>query len=214
MLRTVDLLSFSGLSSQVLSTQGTPLKAVYRGPVIGIRYQHPLVVGPAATQTVRITWGSPLCFFCCCCDDGRPADKNVCARAQSYCRFQVNFTSVSDATQFIDSIWLVCPCKENTGPPLSLPPPPPPPSPTPTHRCPIPTSASIQGPSTCTLLVRHHTVSMAPQQLSMPPPSVGIAAAAAAIAMEQAHTCHFHNCSNASSQGRPPRGRRGASRAL
>jgi len=40
---------------------------------------------------------------------------------QSYRRFQVNFASVSDAAQFIDAIRLVCPCKENAGPPLPLP---------------------------------------------------------------------------------------------
>jgi hypothetical protein len=42
---------------------------------------------------------------------------------QSYCRFQVNFAYVSDATQFINAIRPVCPCKEIAGGP-----PPPPPS--------------------------------------------------------------------------------------
>jgi hypothetical protein len=41
---------------------------------------------------------------------------------------------------------------------------------------------------------------MALQWLLMPPPSVGTAAAAAAIAMEHAQVYHFHNRSNASSQ--------------
>ena len=50
----LDLLSFSGLDSQVHSMQGPPLKAVYRGPVIGIRYQYPLTV-PATSPTVSMT---------------------------------------------------------------------------------------------------------------------------------------------------------------
>jgi hypothetical protein len=50
----LDLLSFSGLDSQVHSAQGPPLKAVYRGPVVGIRYQYPLTV-PATSPSVRIT---------------------------------------------------------------------------------------------------------------------------------------------------------------
>ena len=50
----LDLLSFSGLDSQIHSAQGPPLKAVYRGPVVGIRYQYPLTV-PATSPSVRIT---------------------------------------------------------------------------------------------------------------------------------------------------------------
>jgi hypothetical protein len=51
----LDLLSFSGLDTQVHSAQGPPLKAVYRGPVVGIRYQYPLIV-PATSPSVRMTW--------------------------------------------------------------------------------------------------------------------------------------------------------------
>ncbi len=48
----LDLLSFSGTSSQVYSGQGPPLKAVYRGAVVGIRYQYPLSA-PANSPAVR-----------------------------------------------------------------------------------------------------------------------------------------------------------------
>ena len=51
----LDLLSFSGLNSQVHSAQGPPLKAVYRGQVVGLRYQYPLSV-PATSPSVRMTW--------------------------------------------------------------------------------------------------------------------------------------------------------------
>ena len=58
----LDLLSFSGLDSQVHSTQGPPLKAVYRGAAVGIRYQYPLTV-PATSPAVRIT---QILFFLFC----------------------------------------------------------------------------------------------------------------------------------------------------
>jgi hypothetical protein len=51
----LDLLSFSKLNSQDHSAHGPPLKAVYRGPVVGIRYLAPLTV-PATSPNVRMTW--------------------------------------------------------------------------------------------------------------------------------------------------------------
>lgn len=46
----VDLLSFSDLLANRTqlnrNAQGLPLKAVHRGPIVGIRYQHPIVSQP------------------------------------------------------------------------------------------------------------------------------------------------------------------------
>ena len=50
----LDLLSFSNIDSQGHSAHGPPLKAVYRGPVVGIRYLSPLTV-PATSPNVRVT---------------------------------------------------------------------------------------------------------------------------------------------------------------
>ena len=55
---------------------------------------------------------------------------------QSYCRFQVNFAYVSDATQFINAIRPVCPCKEIAD---GLPPPP-----IPVNKSLVPRSVIIQ----------------------------------------------------------------------
>ncbi|KAF8482881.1 hypothetical protein DFH94DRAFT_384360 [Russula ochroleuca] len=52
-MEDLDLLSFSGLDSQVHSAQGPPLKAVYRGPVVGIRYQYPLTVPATSPSSYR-----------------------------------------------------------------------------------------------------------------------------------------------------------------
>ncbi|KAH9957943.1 hypothetical protein BC827DRAFT_1261462 [Russula dissimulans] len=49
-MEDLDLLTFSGLDSQVHSGQGPPLKAVYHGLVVGIRYQYPLTA-PATSPT-------------------------------------------------------------------------------------------------------------------------------------------------------------------
>ncbi|KAI9510149.1 hypothetical protein F5148DRAFT_631139 [Russula earlei] len=142
-MEDLDLLTFSSLNSQFNSVQGPPLKAVYRGPVVGIRYQYPLT-GPAT---------SPM----------------------SYRRFQVNFTSASDAAQFIEAIRPVCPCKENAGPP---------PPQISTSRPPLVMSASIQAPSARAPLVRAHT--SVPQRPSMPPPSAG--------ADRTIEYVHHHHC--------------------
>ena len=80
------------------------------------------------------------------------ADKQVFT--QSYRRFQVNFASASDATQFVNAIRPVCPCKENAGPPP------------PQNRL-----SSIQALSAHSSLIRHHT--NAPQWPLMPPLSTG-----------------------------------------
>ncbi|KAI0305736.1 hypothetical protein B0F90DRAFT_1100153 [Multifurca ochricompacta] len=120
-MEDLDLLSFSRIDSQIHSGQGQPLKAVYRGAVVGIRYQYPLSV-PATSPTV-------------------------------------NFTSASDAAQFIDAIRPVCPCKENAGPPAPQ---------ILTNRCPVPTP--IQALPICTSLVPYDTGTT--QRPSMPPPSV------------------------------------------
>lgn len=55
---------------------------------------------------------------------------------QSYCRFQVNFAYVSDATQFINAIRPVCPCKEIADGP--------PPPPIPVNKSLVPRSVFIQ----------------------------------------------------------------------
>ncbi len=69
---------------------------------------------------------------------------------QSYCRFQVNFAFESDATQFVNAIRPVWPCKEIAGGP--------PPPPIPVNNKPLDLrSVSIQVPSVCAPHVRHHT---------------------------------------------------------
>lgn len=125
-MEDLDLLSFSGTPSQIHPGQGPPLKAVYRGTIIGIRYQYPPATSPA-----------------------------------SYRRFQVNFASASDAAQFIEAIRPVCPCKENTGPPVP---------PIPTNGPPVPPPAPMQTLPTHSTLARYHT--SAAQRPSMLPPSV------------------------------------------
>ncbi|TFY77552.1 hypothetical protein EWM64_g6461 [Hericium alpestre] len=80
----LDLLSFSpGKDSTQLSgtSQGLPLKAVFRDSIVGIRYLRNRVPG----------LGVP----------------------PSYRRIQINFDTAASATQFINSIRLVCPCKPN-----------------------------------------------------------------------------------------------------
>jgi hypothetical protein len=56
----LDLLTFSGLDSQVHSPRGLPLKAVYKGTLVGIRYQYPLSV-PATSPSVRMTCINFIC---------------------------------------------------------------------------------------------------------------------------------------------------------
>ncbi|KAF8274487.1 hypothetical protein EI94DRAFT_1713558 [Lactarius quietus] len=129
-MEDLDLLSFSQTPSQIHPGQGPPLKAVYRGAVVGIRYQYPFSA-PATS----------------------PA---------SYRRFQVNFSSASDAAQFIEAIRPVCPCKENSGPPAP---------PASTNRPPIPPLAPMQPLPAHTALTRYNTSAV--QGSSMPPPSVG-----------------------------------------
>ncbi|KAM5533911.1 hypothetical protein V8D89_012451 [Ganoderma adspersum] len=80
----LELMNYSGLPSQQ-PTQGIPLKAVYQGSVVGLRYQHPCVP-PAGV-------------------------------APQYRRFQITFQNESSATNFVDCIRFICPCKPNAGPP-------------------------------------------------------------------------------------------------
>ena len=80
-----------------------PIKAVYRDVVVGIRYQHPLVI-PQGTTPVRIRHSTPQC------------SKLIKAIIKTYRRIQMNFENSSSAAAFIDAIRLVCPCKETTGP--------------------------------------------------------------------------------------------------
>ncbi|KAI1798106.1 hypothetical protein LXA43DRAFT_9044 [Ganoderma leucocontextum] len=87
----LELMTYSGLPSQQ-PTQGIPLKAVYQGPVVGLRYQHPCLPPPGVTPQYR--------------------------------RFQITFQNESSATNFIDCIRFICPCKPNTGPPARGPRPP------------------------------------------------------------------------------------------
>ncbi|KAI0254065.1 hypothetical protein BJV78DRAFT_1280468 [Lactifluus subvellereus] len=49
-MEDLDLLSFSRVDGQIHSGQGPPLKAVYRGAIVGIRYQYPVSV-PATSPT-------------------------------------------------------------------------------------------------------------------------------------------------------------------
>jgi hypothetical protein len=77
---------------------------------------------------------------------------------QSYRRFQVNFSSPSDAAQFIDAIRPVCPCKENADPP---------PPQIPTNGLPAP---SIQAASASAPLVRSQSSTV--RWPSMLPPSL------------------------------------------
>ena len=60
----LDLLSFSNLDHQGHSAHGPPLKAVYRGPVVGIRYISPLTVA-ATSQNVRMTCLDLICHNGC-----------------------------------------------------------------------------------------------------------------------------------------------------
>ncbi|KAI0266837.1 hypothetical protein BC834DRAFT_1041101 [Gloeopeniophorella convolvens] len=133
-MEDLDLLSFSAdLGSQMTPVQGLPLKAVYRGVVVGIRYQYPLSV-PATS----------------------PA---------SYRRFQVNFASTAEATQFVDAIRPVCPCKENAGPPAPQ---------IPTHNPAIqapPVSMNADHPAGQAPLSRYHTSTLGSNQVAMPPPA-------------------------------------------
>lgn len=125
----LDLLSFSNLDSHA-----PPLKAVYRGPVVGIRYLSPLT-GPTSSPNVRMTWLDLIRHNGCMLRKRR-------VFTQSYCRFQVNFAYVSDATQFINAIRPVCPCKEIAGGgPL--------PPPIPVNKSLVPRSVFIQVPSIC-----------------------------------------------------------------
>src|SRR5712664_2724018 len=80
---------------------------------------------------------------------------------QSYRRFQVNFASASDATQFLDAIRPVCPCKENAAPLAPAIPP---------NGRPVPPSTPIRPLLAHSPLVRDHT--SAAQRPSMPPPSI------------------------------------------
>ncbi|KAA1476074.1 hypothetical protein DENSPDRAFT_842963 [Dentipellis sp. KUC8613] len=99
----IDLLAFSeGLTetrSQVANMQGSPLKAVYRDSIVGIRYLHPRHSATAVTHL-------PTC-------SSNPTSHML----QSYRRFQINFASSADTEQFIDAIRPVCPCKLNGPPP-------------------------------------------------------------------------------------------------
>jgi hypothetical protein len=146
----LDLLSFSNLDSQGHSAHGPPLKAVYRGPVVGIRYLSPLTV-PATSPNVRMTW------LDLSCRNRLHADKQR-VFTQSYCRFQANFAYVSDATQFINAIRPVCPCKEIAGGP--------PPPPIPVNKSLVPRSVFIQVPYVCacapTSLPSHQRLAAAP----------------------------------------------------
>jgi hypothetical protein len=114
---------------------------------VGIRYQYPLT-----SLSVRMDRPElPQRFH---------TDKWIFT--QSYRRFQVNFASASDATQFINAIRSVCPCKEIAGQPH--------PPPIPVNKSSVPRSVSIQIPSVCTPLVCYHTSTPRPPLLSAIPP--------------------------------------------
>ncbi|KAI9463606.1 hypothetical protein BJY52DRAFT_924053 [Lactarius psammicola] len=60
-MEDLDLLSFSGTPSQVHPGQGPPLKAVYRGAVVGIRYQYPFsapATSPASYRRFQVNFAS------------------------------------------------------------------------------------------------------------------------------------------------------------
>jgi hypothetical protein len=123
---------------------------------------------------------------------------------QSYRRFQVNFSSASDAAQFIDTIRPVCPCKENAGQPL------PPPTPQiPTNRLSVPRSASaiqVASESARAPLTRHHTA-VAPQRRPLAPPLPPSTAGDTTV-IEHAHHYYAANSQEEPSQNLPPPARR------
>ncbi|KAI6121716.1 hypothetical protein F5141DRAFT_531558 [Pisolithus sp. B1] len=101
----LELLSFSSLSAFRTpngSEQGLPLRAVYRDAVVGIRYLHPKTVPPGCQPVSMIIRR----FFL-------PAQSTSCWPYQVYRRFQVTFGSILEASQFIDTIKPICPCKPN-----------------------------------------------------------------------------------------------------
>lgn len=103
----LELLSFSSLPAfrtPNSSDQGLPLRAVYRDAVVGIRYLHPKTA-PPGTQPVS----SVIEHFSC----QQSASRWPC---QVYRRFQVTFGSILEASQFIDTIKPICPCKPNPQP--------------------------------------------------------------------------------------------------
>ncbi|KAI9442188.1 hypothetical protein H4582DRAFT_1809893 [Lactarius indigo] len=60
-MEDLDLLSFSGTPSQIHPGQGPPLKAVYRGAVVGIRYQYPFsgpATSPASYRRFQVNFAS------------------------------------------------------------------------------------------------------------------------------------------------------------
>ncbi|KAJ3923912.1 hypothetical protein F5877DRAFT_73849 [Lentinula edodes] len=91
-----DLLSFSSFSTRQTDRQqgGLPLKAVYRDSVVGIRY-----INASNGVSVSKYLGQLR----------RQADS-----AKTFRRFQITFSSANDASQFIDSISSICPCKANS----------------------------------------------------------------------------------------------------
>jgi hypothetical protein len=96
---------------------------------VGIRYLSSLTVPavPATSPNVRMSLLDSFRHNGCTL-------KRVFT--QSYCRFQVNFAYVSDATQFVNAIRPVCPCKEIVGDP--------PPPPIPVNKSLVPRFVFIQ----------------------------------------------------------------------
>ncbi len=101
---------------------------------MGIRYQYPLTSPSVRMDRLEL----PQRFH---------TDKRMFT--QSYRRFQVNFASASDATQFINAIRSVCPCKEIAGQPQ--------PPPIPINKSSVPRSVSIQIPPACAPLACTNT---------------------------------------------------------
>ena len=90
----------ASLSAQKQTLEGLPLKAVYRDTVVGIRYLHPRDAGGEGAVSL---FGILPSFY-----DSLPF--------QMYRRFQISFQSNNEASEFVDSIKPVCPCKMNPTP--------------------------------------------------------------------------------------------------
>ena len=103
----IDLVAYSAVPS-FQTLQGVPIKAVYQGAVVGMRYQHPRVIPPDQTPV------SLLLVFSVLAVHKSHRSKHF---IKQYRRFQITFQSEAAAAAFVDSIRFICPCKPNTGPP-------------------------------------------------------------------------------------------------
>ncbi|KAG9316611.1 dehydratase family-domain-containing protein [Chiua virens] len=142
----LELLSFSSLpalsATVAQSDQSLPLKAVYRDTIVGIRYLHPRIVPPGAQP----------------------------ASCSTYRRFQITFKDVLNASQCIDAIKAVCPCKASPHPAHAH---------INRHATMLSTSLTRTGTiatgpapqAAATLMDRHHTMVPTPAESRLVPPA-------------------------------------------